>query len=348
MQLIAGIVGGIFAAVSLAVFAVVASKFSKAPAERKARIKAILVADEAGAIKAFNWRHPILVGSKLVAVVCLLLSWIFVTANKIGFGKMSTMFVVPLNFGCMLTNVWYLHKYAAGGGFDGHDWRREFVACCVATGLQFVSCCMISSVGSSFGMISRFGKVPGLAMLKAGAAFSWFGLIAMLVSLFGAWTKRQNPDVDGSTNGTESLTAYQPSEVPALAALPHGHEQQQQPQQYVQQQGYPPQAQSNSAAPAAAASAAPVTDAETVASWATAAVLTPTQLAIVATAAVQSTCPGVVAAITMVLPLKKTDAAAFEATVDAILGQTAPAAPAGGGGEHGAVGNASQLACSEL
>ena len=253
MKMIAMIVGITLAVATLATFAVVGSKFSKISPERKAHIKAILLTDEVGAIKARNWRHPVLVGSKLVAVACLLLSWIFVVANKIGFGKMNAMFVVPLNFGCMLTNVWFLHKYAAGGGFGGHDWRREFVACGVAAGLLFVSCCMISAAGSSFSMMSRFGKVPGLAMLNAGAAFSWFGLIAMLVSLFGAWTKRQNPDVDGSTNGT----AYQPSEVPALAALPDGHEQQQQQQQqqHFQQQGYPPQAQSNSAAPAAAASA---------------------------------------------------------------------------------------------
>jgi hypothetical protein len=192
MKIAAAVVGSIFAVASLIAFGYVANKYSNAPLERKDVVKTLVV-DEGSAIKAGNWRYPILVGSKLVAVVCLLLSWIFVVANKIGFGKINAMFVVPLNFGCMLTNVWYLHKYVSAGGFSGHDWHREFVGSCVATGLLFVSCCMISATGSSFRLLSKLGgKVQGLPMLNAGAAFSWFGLIAMGISLFGAHSKRNN------------------------------------------------------------------------------------------------------------------------------------------------------------
>lgn len=201
MKMIAMIVGILLAAITLATFAVVGSKFSKTSPERKAYIKAILLDGEVGAIKALDWRHPVLVGSKLIAAICLLLGWIFLVANKIGFGKMNVMIAVPVDFGCMLTNIWYLHKYAAGGGFGGHDWHREFVRCCVATGLLFVGCCMLAATGSSFGAISKFGKVPGLAMFKAGVAFSWLGLLAMLISLFGAWTKRKHPNSSSTANG---------------------------------------------------------------------------------------------------------------------------------------------------
>lgn len=85
--------------------------------------------------------------------------------------------------------------------------------------------------------------------------------------------------------------------------------------------------------------AAPTTDAETVAAWAATSMLTPKQLASLATAAVECTSTDVVAAIKLVLPLRlrEVNVAAFEVAVDAILAQAAAAsaaAPVTGG--HGA------------
>ena len=55
-------------------------------------------------------------------------------------------------------------------------------------------------------------NVPGLAMLNAGVAFSWFGLVAMVISLFGAWTKRKSDDGADADADTDGLTLYEGGE----------------------------------------------------------------------------------------------------------------------------------------
>lgn len=126
----------------------------------------------------------------------------------------------------MYTTLLFLIKkrYVIEGGFDRHCWHREFVVNAVVTGLLFISCCMVSSTGTSLGKQKRMAssisqlfsadtkvKVPGLAVLNAGVAFSWFGLVAMAISLFGSWTKRKSDD--GADTAANGLTSYEDGEL---------------------------------------------------------------------------------------------------------------------------------------
>jgi hypothetical protein len=186
----------------------------------KASIRATLFSDELGAIKALNWRHPILLSSNLLATGFLLFGWIFLTANKIGFSGAfnHAVVAVPVDFSCMLLNVGYLHKHTAaavGRGVDENGMQREFMIYSVATGLLFVSCCMVSVTGTSLGRTSNLGasiriKVPGLAMMNAGVACSWLGLLVMVISLFGTWTKWKT-DAGAADTAADVLT-YQEEE----------------------------------------------------------------------------------------------------------------------------------------
>jgi len=224
---VAEIVFGIlFALLTLVVFLFLGITHSRTAPERKASLRTIVFTDELGAIKALNWQHPLSVSSKILAVIFLLFGWIFIVASKIGItgpGNYS-LFAMLADFGCMLANIWFIYKYVIEGGFDRHCWHREFVVNTVVTGLLFISCCMVSSTGTSLGKQKKmassisqlFGadtkvKVPGLAVLNAGVAFSWFGLVAMAISLFGSWTKRKSDD--GADTAANGLTSHEDGEL---------------------------------------------------------------------------------------------------------------------------------------
>lgn len=72
---------------------------------------------------------------------------------------------------------------------------------------------MASTLSQLFGgdaKVKTKANVPGLAMLNAGVAFSWFGLVAMVISLFGTWTKRKSDD--GADVDTDGVTLYEGGE----------------------------------------------------------------------------------------------------------------------------------------
>jgi len=183
-------------------------KMVKASDDAKAAVRTILFTDEVKAIKALNWRHPILIGSKLLTVFFLFLSWPLIghQSFEMQYGFAIPQYIaVPVVFGCMLVNIWYLHVYVAGGGFDGHDWHKERTRCSVAIGLLFVGCC----IGAS----GKFRE----PMMDAGTALSWLGLITMGVSVFGAWTKEQEA-VAGTLTGAAAVVEGEFATMPNQSA----------------------------------------------------------------------------------------------------------------------------------